>query len=370
MGRRGENIHKRKDGRWEARILTHKSNGKTIYHSVYGKTYKEVKEKKEHYLENRSEIEQLSEKISFGNVLDIWIEQRFFYQKESTQLKYQNIINTHIKPELGEVDIRKIDDVMINKFLVEKKETGRVDKKGGLSNSYVKTMAIIINSVMCYAIEKEFRPPLKAKIQKPVVDKKEITVLSENIQIKLENSLCYDDSKTALGILIALHTGLRIGEICALKWENIDLEKKVIKVRNSIIRVSNPENRIQKTKYIIATPKTKTSIRDIPITTKLYPILKNAYSQNIFVVSETADFICPRTFEYHFHKLLHQYSIPDTNFHVLRHTFATRCVEKNVDIKTLSEILGHSNVSITLNYYVHPSLESKRNQLEKIYNPK
>lgn len=366
MGRKGENIHKRKDGRWEARLLVHKYNGDTSYHSIYGKTYHEAKEKREKYLENKHKRYVKHTNISFSDILDMWIEKRFFYQKESTRLKYQNIIDRHIKPELGNIDVNLLDDIVINKFLTDKKESGRINKKGGLSNSYVKTMAIIISSALQYAIEKDYRSPLKTKIQKPSNDKKEITVLPVSTQTRLENALLNNYSKTALGILITLNTGLRIGELCALKWENIDLTNGIIHIRTSVIRVANHEDSLRKTKYIIAEPKTKTSIRDIPITTKLYPILVAAKDKGVFVLSDDNNFLCPRTFEYRFHKLLESYAIPDTNFHTLRHTFATRCVEKNVDIKTLSEILGHSNVSITLNYYVHPSFESKRNQLEKI----
>lgn len=366
MARKGENIHKRKDGRWEARIRITKLNGKTSYHSIYGKTYSEVKEKKEYYLKNRNQIAASFKKITFGEVLEMWLEHRFFHQKESTRLKYQNIINTHIKPVFGTIDINAIDEVFINRFLADKKEFGRIGKKGELSNSYIKTMAIIIDSVLSYAAEKDYRPPLKSKIQKPQIDKKEISVLPVETQKQLESALCHDDSKTALGILIALNTGLRIGEICALKWENVDLQNKIIRVKNSVVRVSDTGYGSQKTKYIVAEPKTKTSIRDIPITTKLYPILLNAKEKKVYVISDTNEFVCPRTFEYRFHRILEEYSIPDTNFHTLRHTFATRCVEKNVDTKSLSEILGHSNVSITLNYYVHPSFELKRNQLEKM----
>lgn len=145
------------------------------------------------------------------------MEHRFFHQKESTRLKYRNIINTHIKPKLGDIDINDIDEDFINHFLASKKESGHVDKSGGLSNSYVKTMAIIINSAINYAAEKDFRVPLKAKIQKPQVDRKEVNILSPKVQKQLEDALIYDNSKNALGILIALNVGLRIGEICALR---------------------------------------------------------------------------------------------------------------------------------------------------------
>lgn len=369
MSKRGENIHKRKDGRWEARILYKDSAGKQKYHSLYGKSYREVKEKKEQYVKSGREERPCAKPTQFSVILNMWLGSRFFHQKESTKLKYRNIIDRHIIPQLGGADIAALDDVAVNKFLADKRESGRLDGSGGLSNSYIKTMAIIISSAMNYAAEKGLRSPLSAKIQKPVTVRREISVLSEEAQKKIENRLKHSASLSALGILIALNTGLRIGEICALKWEDIDVEAGVIHVRHSIVRISSQDSASDcKTRLIVADPKTKTSRRDIPINTKLLDIISLAapLSESDFVVSDGAGFVSPRTFEYRFHRILKQYGLQDVNFHALRHTFATRCVEKNVDIKTLSEVLGHSNVSITLNTYVHPSFESKRKQMEKL----
>ena len=369
MGRKGENIHKRKDGRWEARLIKYKIDGTSAYHSIYGKTYTEVKEKKRIYLEEKNTKESIPKyNKTFGDVLIEWFNNRFFNQKESTKLKYKNIIDIHIIPQLGNINIASIDDIIINSFLQEKKKHGRKNGDMPLSNSYIKSMSIIISSVINYAVEKEYRLPLKAKIIKPIVEKPDIQVLSNDEQKALEDALQYDTSKTALGIIIALNTGLRIGEVCALSWDDIDLNSKIIKIRKTVTRIASSTNSESKTELVIGTPKTVTSARDIPITSKLYPILNYACKEGGYVISETNDFVIPRTFEYRFHRKLAEYDLPDINFHILRHTFATRCVEKNVDIKTLSEILGHSNVGITLNYYVHPSNRKKKTQLEKLCN--
>lgn len=378
MCKRGENIRKRKDGRWEARILCKCAYGTSNYRSVYGKSYREVKEKKENFIREQFQKESLpgvtkinSEKkyqVTFEDVLFMWLENRAFHQKKSTRLKYNNMIKLHIIPALGNIEIEQMDDVLVNQFLISKKENGRLDGKGGLSNSYIKTMAIIISSSLDYAIERELRNPMKCKIQKPAVLKKEITILSQSMQQIYEDRLDGVTSTTELAILIALHTGMRIGEICALKWEDIDYENRLIRVRHSIVRIENEENEEKKTKLVLDTPKTKTSIRDIPIYTKLYQILLpvKEKTSNYFVASGCLNFISPRTFEYRFHQVLKKYELEDINFHVLRHTFATRCVEYGVDVKTLSEVLGHSNVNITLNTYIHSSLERKRGQLEKL----
>lgn len=373
MSKHGNNIRKRKDGRWEARIKYVDITGNSKYHSVYAKSYKEAKEKKELFIKeqsNRNTTQSVKTRTLYCDVLDMWMESRFFNQKESTKLKYQNIITLHISPILGKLDISLLNDVVINRFLSEKKENGRLDGSGGLSNSYVKTMAIIISSSLSYAVEKGLREPLFAKIQKPVIVKKEIDILSEDEQRILEEKLNPNESLTALGVLIALNTGLRIGEICALKWEDIDLNNRILHVRHSIIRVKANNSSESKTELILGVPKTKTSVRDIPIHTKLQNIFNEvaSYSNSQYVVSGTNNFVSIRTFEYRFHRLLALYRLTDTNFHSLRHTFATRCVEKNIDIKTLSEILGHANVGITLNTYVHPSFETKRTQLEKLCN--
>lgn len=369
MSRRGENIHKRKDGRWEARIIVTDECGMSHQVSLYGKTYKEAKEKKlsakEIYF--RSKI-KTGEK-TFAETAEEWIENNFPNQKKSTRLKYQEMLRRHINPELGNYRINLLNENMINSFLSQKLACGRICDGSGLSGSYVKTMSIIINSIMQYAAAKDYCSPLKTKIKKPESERRNIQVMDLDTQKDLEKCLENDNSFTALGIKIALNTGMRIGEICALKWDDIDMEHSIIHVRHTIARIENGDKKsMKKTCLVVDKPKTKTSVRDIPITVKLRAALElvSEKHQDFFVVSGTKKFISPRTFEYRYHKLLENYCIHQINFHGLRHTFATRCVEFNVDIKSLSEILGHANVNITLNTYVHSSLDLKRNQLEKL----
>lgn len=368
MPRTQKNIYKRKDGRWEARYPCGKtSDGKTKYKSIYAKSYKEVKELLAHslYYQNKSNYK----KILFSSVLDSWMKLRSVQQKASTKLKYEYLIEEHIKPELGGYDVKDVSEVVINTFLESKMKGGRLDHGGGLSNSYVTSMFLIIRSSLKYASDQELCRQLKSPVFKPTNQTKEIAILKVEEQKFLEEKLMTDESLESLGIIIALNTGLRIGELCALKWSDIDFDSKIIHVRHTVVRVKNLDSNInQKTILILDRPKTFTSSRDIPITTKLFPVLAKAMSvsQSDFVVSSTNSFISPRTFEYRYHKKLEEYGIAQINFHALRHSFATRCIEKGVDIKTLSEILGHSNVSITLNTYVHSSMDLKRKQLEKL----
>ena len=164
-----------------------------------------------------------------------------------------------------------------------------------------------------------------------------------------------------------MNTGLRISEVCALRWNDIDFEAEILHVRSTVARVKG-EGGDCATKLIIDRPKTKASLRDIPISRKLMGALISLYKKrkSEYVVSKKVGFVSPRTYEYRFHKIMMQYDMPAVNYHALRHTFATRCIELGVDVKTLSEILGHANVSITLNTYVHSSMERKREQLEKL----
>ena len=373
MSKRGENIRKRKDGRWEARIQV-KVNGKSKYHSIYAYSYKEAKEKKNMYLKNYELSPPLSEtpinKITIEQLLNAWILDKELHLKKSTLLKYKTIITTHIVPAIGNVEINELDTDTINKLLADKMKSGRKDGNKELSNSYIKTMSIILSSSLDYAVTAGLRDPLRGKISKPSVSKAKIIVLSKEEQNNLENNIVPINSTTELGIIIALNTGLRIGELCALRWCDVDLINNIIHVQHSVIRIAaDPSvNSGKKTKLIIDTPKSEHSVRDIPITQKLQHYLKSyipADNQK-YILSDSTIFLSPRTFEYRFHKVLEKCDIDSFNFHILRHTFATRCVECNVDIKTLSEIMGHSNVNITLNNYVHPSFDDKRTQLEKL----
>lgn len=373
MSKRGENIRKRKDGRWEARIKI-KINGKVKYHSIYAYSYREAKEKKNAYLKNYSPSPPLSEtaanKITMEQLLNAWIIDKELHLKKSTLLKYKTIITTHIVPEIGKVEVKELDTDIINKLLADKMKSGRKDGNKELSNSYVKTMSIIIASALDYAVTSGLRDPLRGKIAKPSVPKAKIVVLSKEDQYNLEKNISPSNSTTELGIIIALNTGLRIGELCALRWSDVDMINNIIHVKHSVIRVSaeSSVNGNKKTKLIIDSPKSEHSIRDIPITQKLRHHLKTCIpvdSKN-YILSNSTIFLSPRTFEYPFHKVLEACDIDSFNFHILRHTFATRCIESNVDIKTLSEVMGHSNVNITLNNYVHPSFDDKRSQLEKL----
>lgn len=371
MSKRGDNIHKRKDGRWEGRYKKgRKPDGSIMYGSIYAKSYREVKTKLSEIAKEVPEqnISRTSEK-TFGDVLELWMKNNRIRLKGGTINKYQNLIDAHIMSELGSVKLNNITSTVVNNFLTQKLQKGRIDKTGGLSVSYVRSIMLIVNSAIKFAVAEQMCLPLKTPIMKPSNSKTEITVLSVDEQKRLETHLRSDLDPTKAGIYISLHTGLRIGEICALAWDDVDFKNRIIKIRHTVARVRDSERKKEgATKLIIDTPKTPSSTRDIPISSDLLPILEEIhnFSSSAYVISETTEFISPRTYEYRYHRLLDESGIASVNYHALRHTFATRCIEAGVDVKSLSEILGHSNVGITLNTYVHSSMELKRSQLEKL----
>lgn len=371
MPKRCSNIHKRKDKRWEGRIkIGRYPNGATKYHSVYGKTYSEVKEKLDAIkLGDKTVQKSISNVPSFDSVVAMWLSAIKIEVKQSTAYRYEYLIERHILPVLGGYKISEITSAVVNKFLEDKLNNGKLDGEGGLSSAYVKSMSNIIKMVIEYAVGEGLCLPFKTKISNPAEEKADIPILSYQEQAKLKAYIDDNMDLTCLGIIISLYAGLRIGEVCALSWDDIDLRLGVIHIRHTVARIKLIDVSGKKgSQLILDKPKTKSSQRDIPISSILMPYLSDAKKSaaSSFVVSNKEQFISPRTFEYRYHKIMQKSIADDINYHALRHTFATRCVEAEVDIKSLSEMLGHSNVSITLNTYVHSSMDLKRKQLEKL----
>lgn len=371
MPRRGDNIRKRKDGRWEARYTLTDDTGETRkYISVYGRTYQEARDKREQIVAQGQKETPKTSAITFRDILAAWQAANRIRLKESSVSRYQNLIDTHILPELGSKRMGQITVSVINRFLTTKLEHGRLDHTGGLSPSYVRSIALIISSAISFGASENMCSPLRSKITKPSIPKKELTILGVEEQTLLEKELLDDMDEEKLLIYITLYTGLRIGEACALRWEDIDLESKLLYVRQTVSRVWFREGEKKKSRLIIGSPKSESSLRCIPVCSKLHTILSSfQYRRRYgYILMNTADssFISPRTFEYRYKAILKRCSLDPINYHALRHTFATRCIERGVDIKSLSEILGHSDVSITLNTYVHSSMALKRLQLEKL----
>ena len=243
MPRRGDNIRKRKDGRWEARYVREDSaEDARKYGSVYGRTYQEAKEKRDLIISKGQDQKSSNNTILFRDILVAWQATNRIRLKEASISRYQNLIDAHILPELGNKRMSQITVPLLNRYLSAKLESGRLDHTGGLSASYVRSIALVINSAISFGVTEDMCSPLQSKMTKPSIPKKELTVLGVEKQEILENELLQNMREEKLLIYITLYTGLRIGEICALKWEDIDLESKLLYVRQTVSRVWISEN--------------------------------------------------------------------------------------------------------------------------------
>lgn len=370
MPKRGENIHKRKDGRWEARyIKARKENGKAIYGYVYAKTYRDVKTKLHNALIEKDKSLNIV-KLSFDEVVEQWLAYKQNFIKQSTYNKYTNTYINYIQKALGLYYIDKIDEKLIQNYVLalSKKKNYRTNES--LSISTLRIVVYIIKSTICFAYKQNYIKLIQLDIELPSYEKKPIQILPKEEQKILENYLIIKHDCFSLSILICLYTGLRIGELCALKWSDIDFNNHIILVHNTVQRIQTKEKNMSKTELLITKPKTRNSIRRIPITSFLYDILKKYFIQTqeqsnyyIFRNKENGP-IDPRIIQKYFKATIKRLELTNITFHALRHTFATLCIDVGMDIKTLSEILGHSNVSTTMSIYVHSTESHKRQQIE------
>lgn len=364
MSRHGENIRKRKDGRWEGRIKN-QSTEETKYKSIYGKTYSEVKRRiAAYYIESEAKRPERTS-VTFGELIDSWQSMSQIKNKGSTCLKYENLIEKHIRPSLGKIKLKDLDADVLSDYIRFLLTDGRLDGSGGLSPSYVRTISVIIQSALKMGEDRGICKGVSIRGMIPQTVSYAPKTLSKADCIALEDYLFSNPCPTNAGILLSLRAGLRIGEVCALKWGDIDQRSKTLSVRKTVIRTKNQNKQIV---FITDVPKTKASVRDIPLTEDLFQYLQalRPFDDHSFLLSGTGCFMLPSTYTYQYHRVLKNLSIPMINYHALRHTFATRCIESGMDDKSLSEILGHADVRITLNTYVHSSMELKKAQMEKL----
>lgn len=375
MPRKGENIYKRKDGRWEGRyISSYGVDGKAKYSYVYAKSYSEVKEKLLHaksHISATSYVLKKVDRIKCSDWLTEWLEKKRFVVKESTFIRYRNMIENHIRPALGEYPISKVSTDLMERIVHTWLSSGRLDCKGGLSVKSVTDLLLIIKEVFKYAQYSGVK--IICNFDQITIKKTshEMRVLSINEEKQLISVLVKEMDRYKLGVYICLFTGIRIGELCALKWGNISFSDKTLRIERTMQRLQKQEvQSVIKTQIIVTEPKSFAAIRTIPLPDFLIDTIRPfAGNANSFVLSgDCREYVEPRTMQNKFKKYLEEGQITPANFHSLRHTFATRCVEMGFDIKSLSEILGHSSVKITLDKYVHSSMEQKRTNMEKLYD--
>ena len=360
MSKKGLNIYRRKDGRYEGRYADgYGENGKTRYRSIYGKTYTEVKEK---LLQIKAKIiiPETESGLTVKELFAEWLSAKITQTKTSTYANYSFKVEKHLIPAFGSLKIEKLLPSKVYDFIMEKRSKG-------LSNKYISDLIIVLKNMTRYAARVHHCANPIADVELPKKEKHELDLYNKNEQNHLKSVLLTNMDLTKLGIMIALYTGVRIGELCGLKWSDIDLNAKTIHIERTVqrIRVNGITNR---TELIVSTPKSHTSVRTIPVPGFLVRMLKafKPSSTEAFIITGNEKLPDPRTMQYRFKALLIKAGLRTLNFHSLRHLFATNCVELGFDVKTLSEILGHSSVEITLNRYVHSSMERKRQCMDML----
>lgn len=367
MSRKGENIFQRKDGRWEARYVKERLiDGKYKYGYCYGKSYLEAKTKRNEILLNleKKKKESKVSKYTFAYYIENWLNSMKYQVKKSTYATYTRIVKNHIEPDLGNIKIVFLTSEVIEGYINQKFECGRIDNEGGLSDKTIRDIIVVLRQILSYA-------KLHIDFRLPKLKKKEIQILTKKDQTKLERFVLEENTTYSLGVFTCLYTGMRLGEICALKWKNINLAQRKIIITNTISRIENVERQgPNKTSIIIDNPKTEHSKREIPINRYLYACLKEKEEKDKekYLLTGRTKYIEPRSYYRKYQRIIEESGIEKCGFHTLRHTFATRCIEIGMDPKTLSEILGHSDVKVTLSLYVHPSSKLKNKYMEKL-NP-
>ena len=299
---------------------------------------------------------------NISQIADLWKEEKRQFVKKSTFAAYSLIVETHLQPAFG--NLTAVTEKDVQDFVLHK-------LNGGLSQKTIKDMLIVLRMILKFGAKKNYCVYAPIDVIFPTDrERQELEVLSIANQKKIMRFVEENFTFRNLGIFICLSTGIRIGEICALTWDDIDTDNGVIHIRKTIQRIYVKENGIKKTELLIDTPKTATSMRDIPMIKDLYEILKplkKVVNNDYFVLTNEATPTEPRTYRNYYKKLLDKLGIPPIKFHGLRHSFATRCIESKCDYKTVSVILGHSNISTTLNLYVHPNYEQKKKCIDKMF---
>ncbi len=378
MSRRGENIRKRKDGRWEGRYYEFEGkSGKNKVHSVYAKSYGEVKEKliaakasaecrrkdfireKSSHLEEKCDLDELSDtEVSFHVVAEEWLIQIEQTKKYATYIKYHFIYKKYIQEKLKECSLSKLEEGIFAEIF-------QSNEKEILSDSLKKSISCVINQIFAYAASHYQMKLLQYSYQKPKTEKKLVEVLNQMEQTKLLQYLYKEMDIYKAGIVLCLSTGLRLGEICALKWEDIDRKGKVLYVNTTVQRIG-VEGYDTKTILLEGKPKSIFSKREIPLSDEMINLLFSYGNCTTKYVMNEDKPMEPRTYQNKFQKYLQMAGIKKKNFHILRHTFATNCINSGMDMKSISEILGHSDIKTTLNCYMHPTIEMKRQQMNSL----
>nr|WP_288886140.1 site-specific integrase [uncultured Blautia sp.] len=373
MARKGDNIYLRNTGKWEGRYVKGRApDGRLRYGYVSGITYEETRKKRDEaataYEKKKKETEAFSDDRFLFSVISMeWLKNREIFLKESSIAKYRNILNRYLIPQFGDKNITEITKEDVSQHITWLLTAGGT-LGNGLSSKMIRSVVSVFKAVAEYAgntrdirVVTFGRFPLKEQ-------KKPLRVFSVKEQHQLEDCLLADMRCDRLGIMLCLYTGIRLGELCALKWGDISFDNKKLHIHATMTRIQIQGDPNRRTKVITTPPKSACSIREIPLPSDLIHMLEEMERpEDTYVLTGSRDvYVEPRTMENRFKTIVKMCGITDANFHALRHTFATRCIELGFDAKSLSEILGHSSVKITMDRYVHPTMDLKQKNMDKL----
>lgn len=319
-----------------------------------------IKEKKGITMEQKQTV--------FTEIIFQWLSSNNTQITYSTFVKYEQLIRNHIKPYFDHFTCSDLNAQVLEKFYYSLRGHSNMSQ---LSESNIRTILMIVNHSFEYAYNHQM---LRESFHiKPCLPKSKpiVRVFSAEEQSKLEKYVyCHKDSYS-LAVLLALYSGIRIGELCALKWKDIDFDNDSVKITKTVQRLKSDPAVEGKTELMVSSPKSRSSHRIIPLPKFVMEYLYEFYTllnnKEFFLIGGKALPCEPRTLQYAYKRILKKCEIRYLNFHCLRHTFATRCVTIGWDVKTLSEILGHSDIKITMDYYFHSSFEYKKSQMNKLF---
>ena len=368
MARRGENIRKRSDGRWEGRYIKGRSaEGKPFWGYVYGATYAEVREisvrkKAEYGIYNLSSAD-----ITFAEISEQWLYSVRQGVKESTFSHYQYTLRHYLLPVFGNFKMTALDEKILEQGFLEV-ITPTAGKQKPLGTAMAQECLSMLRRICKYSAHFHIIRPLEISVKLPQKKFKEFLPFTIDEQKKLQTFVINSPTPRRIGLLLGFQLGLRIGEICGLKWGDFNLSTGTVTISRTVNRISCGNGH---TKVVVQSPKTENSNREIPLPKFLIQILKPLSqkfgSETWFLSGNEEKPVEPRCYRKSIHSYLKKAGVHQANPHMLRHTFATTCLQAHCDIKTLSELLGHANAAITLKRYVHSDMEQKQKEINRIF---
>lgn len=360
MPKRGENIYKRKDGRWEGRYIRGRSpSGRAEYGYVYAGSYRECRAKRQKCLDACREAPVAASSLTLNQAAERFLADKQDDLKRSTLARYAYVLKHYILPVFGAVLLSQLTANQISEFL-------RRLQKNGLSGKSARDVGVLLKSILRYSAKKLDCPSPGMTVELPAYRRKQIDIFYPDEIQRLAQMIMDEPTTTGIGILLTLNTGLRLGELCALQYKDIDLRNGVVHVRKTVQRIRSGD----RTSLMVLPPKSDSARRTIPLPGDMAALLQKLVQshpngENYLLTGKNVP-MEPRTMQYQYRALLKAAGIPYRNFHTLRHTYASRCVERGIDVKSLSEMLGHADVRTTLQVYVHSSLEHKMRVIQSI----